>query len=98
MEEKLEKLLNDIAPPENIEGFEVTKVNKELWRKIAHKTKTFDIRFRHLQDLILKYLTVISYMGNQVFENRLERGQTKIKENFKMSLKRLAFATGGKQI
>ena len=51
-EEKLETLLNDIVPPENIERSEVTKVNKEAWQKIAHKTKTFDIRSQHLQDLI----------------------------------------------
>lgn len=26
-------------PPENIEGFEVNKVNTEVWRKIPHSTK-----------------------------------------------------------
>ena len=83
-EKTLGKLLNDITSPENIEGLEVTKVNKEVWGKVPHKTKTFDIRFPHLQDLILKSLTVLSYMGNQFFENRLERDQAKIKENFKI--------------
>ena len=38
--EKLEKLLNDIASPENMEGLEVNKVNDDVWTKIAHKTKT----------------------------------------------------------
>ena len=52
--------------------------------------KTFDIRFQHLPDLILKFLTVISYKGNQVFEKRLERDQAKIKESFKILLKRCA--------
>ena len=82
--------MNDIAPPENTEGLEVTKVNKEVWRKTAHKTKTFDIRFQYLQDLILKSLTVASYLGNQLFENRLERDQATIKENFKILIKRCA--------
>ena len=63
--------------PENIKGLEVTKVNKEVWRKTAHKTKTFEIRFQHL--IILKYLTVASYMGNQHFENRPERDQAEVK-------------------
>ena len=82
--------MNDIATPENIEGFEVTKVNKDVWRNIVHKTKTFDIRFQHLQDLISKSLTAVSYMGNQLFENGFEREQAKIKENFKILLKRCA--------
>ena len=88
-EEKLEKLFN-IAPQENIEGLEVIKVNEEVWRKIAHKTKIFNVRFQHLQDLILKSLTVVSYMENQLFEKRIEREHAKIKENFKILLKRCA--------
>ena len=35
-EEKLEKLLNDIAVPKNIERLEVTNVKIEVWRKITH--------------------------------------------------------------
>ena len=58
--------------------------------KIAHKTKTFNVKFQYLQDLILKFLTVFSYMGNQLFENRLERDQAKIIENFNILLKRCA--------
>ena len=34
-EEKLEKLLNDIALPKNIERLEVTNVKIEVWWKIA---------------------------------------------------------------
>ena len=82
--------MNDITPPQNIEGLEVIKVNKKVWRKIAHETKSFDIRFQHLQDLILKSLTFASYMGKQLFKNRLERDLAKIKENFKILLKRCA--------
>ena len=38
--EKLEKLLKEVLPPENINGLEANKVNSEIWRQIAHQTKS----------------------------------------------------------
>ena len=85
--------MNNIAPPENIEGLEFTEENKGVLRKIAHKTKAFDVRLQHLQDLLLKSLTAISYLGNQLFENRPGCNQRKF-WNFPKTLCQLGFATG----
>ena len=50
--EKLENLLKKVLPPENINGLEAKKVNSEIWRQIAHKTKSFDLKLQNLQKLI----------------------------------------------
>ena len=76
-----------LLPPENIEGLEVTKLNKEFWRKIAHETKTFDIRFQHLQGLILKSMTVVSYMGNNFLKTALNENRLKSKKILKFYYK-----------
>ena len=34
--EKLENILNEVLPPENINGLEANIVNFEIWRQIAH--------------------------------------------------------------
>ena len=38
--EKLENLFKEVLPPENINGLEANKVNSEIWRQIAHQTKS----------------------------------------------------------
>ena len=53
-QEKWDQVISDTIPPENLESLDVTKVNKEVWLKIFHGTKSFDLRFQKLQDLILK--------------------------------------------
>ena len=90
--------MNDIAPPENIEGLEFTEENKGVLRNIAHKGKAFDVRLQHLQDLILKSLTAVSYLGNQLFENRPGWARSGCNQrkfwNFPKTLCQLGFATG----
>ena len=39
--EKLENLLKEVLPPENINGLEANKLNSYIWRQIAHQTKSF---------------------------------------------------------
>ena len=53
-QEKWDQVISGTIPPENLESLDVTKVNKEVWLKIFHGTKSFDLRFQKLQDLILK--------------------------------------------
>ena len=35
--------MSGTIPPENLESLDVTKVNKEVWLKISHGTKSFDL-------------------------------------------------------
>ena len=37
--EKFEQVMEEIFPPESIEGLDVSKVNIEAWRRISHSTK-----------------------------------------------------------
>ena len=53
-QEKWDQVISGTILPENLESLDVTKVNKEVWLKIFHGTKSFDLRFQKLQDLILK--------------------------------------------
>ena len=54
--------MEEIFPPENIEGLEVSKVNIEVWRKISHSAKHSDIQFQNLQNLILKTQSIICFL------------------------------------
>ena len=55
-QEKWDKVISGTIPPENLESLDVTKINKEVWLKISHGTKSFDLSFQKLQDLILNEL------------------------------------------
>ena len=44
--ERFEKVMEEIVPPENIEGLKVNKVNIEVWRNISHSTKYSDTDFK----------------------------------------------------
>ena len=46
-QEKWDQVISDTIPPENLESLDVTKVNKEVWLKIFHGTKSFDLRFKN---------------------------------------------------
>ena len=61
---KLENFLKEVLPPENINELEADKVNSEIWRQIAHQTKSFDLKLQNLQKLILKSLSVLSKTAN----------------------------------
>ena len=75
--EKLENFLQEILPPENINGLEANKVNSEIWRQIAHQTKSFDLKLQNLQKLILKSLSILNKSTNILYEQRLEKDLTK---------------------
>ena len=51
-QEKWDQVISGTIPQENLESFDVTKINKEVWLKISHGTKSFDLSFQKLQDLI----------------------------------------------
>ena len=75
-------MLEATAAPENIKEMEISKFIKEVWQKMTRQTKNFDLKFQDLQNLILKCLNIVSYMGNKLFNNRLENGQQKLKTIF----------------
>ena len=75
-------MLEATAAPENIKEMEISKFIKEVWQKMTRQTKNFDLKFQDLQNLILKYLNIVSYMGNKLFNNKLENGQQKLKTIF----------------
>ena len=59
--------MEETFPPENIEGLEVNKVNIEVWKKISHSTEHIgysDIRFRNLQNLILKNQNICFFLDS----------------------------------
>ena len=60
--EKFEQVKEETFPPENIEGLEVNKVNIEVCTKIFHNTKHSDIRFKNLQNLILKNQSITCFL------------------------------------
>ena len=45
--EKLENLLKEVLPPENINGLDTNKVNSEIWGQKAHQTKSFDLKLQN---------------------------------------------------
>ena len=75
--ETLEKFLQEILPSENINGLEANKVNSEIWRQIAHQTKSFDLKLQNLQKLILKSLSMLNKSTNILYEQRSEKDLTK---------------------
>ena len=75
-------MLEATAAPENIKEMEISKFIKEVWQKMTRQTKNFDLKFQDLQNLILKCLNIVSYMGNKLFNNKLENGQQKLKTIF----------------
>ena len=69
-QEKWDQVVSDTIPPENLESLDVTKVNKEVWVKIAHDTKSFDLSFQKLQDLISKSICITSNLANKLYGAR----------------------------
>lgn len=75
-------MLEATAAPENIKEMQISKFIKEVWQKMTRQTKNFDLKFQDLQNLILKCLNIVSYMGNKLFNNKLENGQQKLRTIF----------------
>ena len=55
-EKKLEKVVMDTLPPQNLENLEKTLVNPEIWRKVSHETKSVDLRPQEIKKLVLKVI------------------------------------------
>ena len=87
---KLENFLKEVLPPENINELEADKVNSEIWRQIAHQTKSFDLKLQNLQKLILKSLSVLSKTANTWHEHRSEKDLTKLVALVKATIKSCA--------
>ena len=66
--EKLEKVVMDTLPRENLENLERTLVNPEIWRKISHKTKSIDLRLQEIQKLVLKSGIIVAKLMNLLYE------------------------------
>ena len=69
-QEKWDQVISGTIPPENLESLDVTKANKELRLKISHGTKSFDLSFQKLQDLILKSICITSNLANELYSVR----------------------------
>ena len=91
--EKLENLSKEVLPPENINGLEANKVNSEVWRQIAHQTKSFDLKLQNLQKVILKSLSVLNKTANTLYEHRSEKDLTKLVALVKATIISCADAT-----
>ena len=91
--EKLENLFKEVLPPENINGLEANKVNSEVWRQIAHQTKSFDLKLQNLQKMILKSLSVLNKTANTLYEHRSEKDLTKLVALVKATIISCADAT-----
>ena len=63
-------MVSDTIPPENLESFDVTKVNKEVWLKVYHGNKSFDLSFQKLPDLIVKSICSTSNLSNELYGAR----------------------------
>ena len=59
--EKLENLLKEVLPPENLDGLEANKVNSEIRRKIAHQTKSLDLKSQNLHKTNFKIFISVEY-------------------------------------
>ena len=81
--------MEEIFPPKNIEGFEVNKVNIEVWRKIFRSTKHSDIRFQNLQNLILKNQSIICFLLASLYKGTKLTDPQELLELVKASLKKM---------
>ena len=82
-QEKWDQVISGTIPPENLESLDVTKVNKEVWLKISHGTKSFDLSFQKLQDLILKSICITSNLTNELYGARSSSREELIETNSK---------------
>ena len=82
-QEKWDQVISGTIPPENLESLDVTKVNKEVWLKISHGTKSFDLSFQKLQDLILKSICITSNLANELYGARSSSREELIEINSK---------------
>ena len=85
-------MISGTIPPENLESLDVTKVNKEVWLKISHGTKSFDLSFQKLQDLILKSICIASTLASEVYGARSSSREELIEINSK-AIKKCADTT-----
>lgn len=64
--EALEKIKQKLPTPDNCQFLSVPKVNPELWSQLPQKSKLFDARMQHTQQLSSKQLTVFSLIVNEI--------------------------------
>ena len=69
-QEKWAQVVSGTIPPENLESLDMTKVHKEVWLKIYHGNKSFDLSFQKLPDLILKSIFTTSNLSNELYGAR----------------------------
>ena len=69
-QEKWDQVVSDTIPPENLKSLDMTKVNKEVWLKIYHGIKSFDLSFQKLPDLILISICTTSNLSNELYGAR----------------------------
>ena len=52
--DKLKQLIAKYDKPQNFEKLVVPKVNKQIWVKLQKQQKLTDLRFSHIQELVVK--------------------------------------------
>lgn len=67
---KLEQLLKEITSPENIEVLDRTTVHVEVWTKITHPTKSFDIKLQNLYKLLFYMINYLFISGAETKKQR----------------------------
>ena len=70
--EKFDNVIKDNLPPKNLENLEPTKVNPEVWRKISHKSKSFDLKLQQVQSLILKSMIITTKNLDMLYQAKIK--------------------------
>ena len=76
-------MVSDTILPEKLESLDVSNVNKEVWLKISHGTKNFDLSFQKFQDLISKSVFISSNLANEFYGARSSSREELIEINHK---------------
>ena len=69
-QEKLDLVLQNTLIPSNIEGLCVTKINPEIWGKICHDKKSFDLKPQSMQSWLLKTMNILTVSTNTLYKGR----------------------------
>ena len=73
-------------PPENVDILEATKVNFEIWKQIALQTKSLDKKKKKWKKLILKSLSLLSKVENNLYKQSSEIDLTELASLFKVAI------------
>ena len=72
------------------EGLEVNFIKKEGWKKMPPGCKSNDLKLQKLRDLVLKSLTRVSNLAENLYNSKKLTAPVKLGEFFKRSIKQCA--------